>query len=118
MGCFNVKMDIGGRQDDRMIVADALVDTGAFFSSAPASVLRGLGVSPIMSRNFRFGDGRIRRMNIGRTWLRVDGHEANTLIMFNEEGTSFILGALALEEMLLGIDPVEERLFPLEIFNM
>ncbi len=117
MGCFNVKMDIGGQQGDRWVTTDALVDTGAFFSSAPASVLSELGILPTASEQFRFGDGRIRRMNIGRGWLRVDGREANTLIIFNEENSSFILGALALEEMRLCVNPAEQRLFPIELFN-
>ncbi|MCY3638517.1 MAG: hypothetical protein OXG80_05400 [Chloroflexi bacterium] len=49
--------------------------------------------------------------------MRVDGREANTLIIFNEENSSFILGALALEEMRLCVNPAEQRLFPIELFN-
>ena len=117
MGCFNVQMDIGNQQGDRWISTDALVDTGAFLTSMPASMLRELGVSPVMSQNFRFGDGSIKRMNIGQTWIRVQGREVITQVTFSEEGAPILLGAFAIEGMHFGVDPVEQRLFPLEMLN-
>ena len=117
MGCFNVRMEIGGQQGDRWTSVDALVDTGAFFSSVPASMLRELGVSPATSQNFRFGDGSIKRMNIGRTWIRVNGREVSTQVTFGEEGSPVLLGAYAIEGLRFGIDPVKQRLFPLELLN-
>ena len=117
MGCFNVQMDIGDQQRGRWITTDALVDTGAFFTSVPASILHELGVSPTRSQNFRFGDGSIKRMNIGRTWIRVNGQEEFTQVTFGEEGSPILLGAYAIEGLLFGVAPVEQRLFPLEMLN-
>ncbi|MCY3544826.1 MAG: hypothetical protein OXH22_12430 [Chloroflexi bacterium] len=117
MGCFNVKMDIGDQHGERWITTDALVDTGAFFSSIPPSTLRELGVSPVMSRNFQFGDGSIKRMNIGRTWIRVNGRDAFTQVTFSEEGAPILLGALALEELLFVVNPKEQRLVPMDLIN-
>ena len=53
-------------------------------------------------------------MEIGRTWVRFEGREVMTLVVFNDEGTPPLLGALALEEAFLGIDPVGQRLVPVE----
>lgn len=117
MGCFNVKMDIGDQQGARWISTDALVDTGAFFSSVPASMLRELGVPPVMSRDFQFGDGRIKRMNIGRTWIRVNGQDAFTQVTFSEEGAPILLGALALEELLFVVNPKEQQLVPIDLIH-
>ena len=117
MGCFNVQMDIGGQQRDEWVATDALVDTGAFLTSVPASILRGLGVSPTMSQNFRFGDGSIKRLNIGWTWVRVNGREVSTQVTFGEEGSPILLGAYAIEGLRFGVDPVERRLFPVELLN-
>ena len=49
-------------------------------------------------------------MDIGHTWLRVNGREVVTHIVFNDEYTSPLLGSLALETLLMAVDPVEERL--------
>ena len=117
MGCFNVQMEIGGQRRDNWMTIDALVDTGAFFTSAPASMLRELGISPVMSQNFRFGDGRIKRMNIGRAWIRVQGREVSTQVTFSEEGAPILLGALALEELLFVVNPKEQRLVPMDLIN-
>ena len=117
MGCFNVKMDIANNQRDHWASVDALVDTGAFLTSMPASMLRELGVTPTMSQNFQFGDGSIKRMNIGWTRIRVNGREAVTQITFGEEGSPILLGAYAIEGLRFGIDPVKQLLFPLELLN-
>ncbi len=117
MGCFNVKMEIRDRQRDNWTSLDTLVDTGAFFSSVPASTLRELGISPATSQAFRFGDGRISRMNIGWALLRVNGREVSTQVTFGDEGSPILLGAYAIEGLRFGVDSVEQRLFPLELLN-
>ena len=117
MGCFNVKMEIRDQQRDFWISLDALVDTGAFFSSVPTSTLRELGISPATSQAFRFGDGRISRMNIGWASIRVNGREISTQVTFGEEGSPILLGAYAIEGLRFGVDSVEQRLFPLELLN-
>ena len=53
-------------------------------------------------------------MNVGQTWLRVEGREVVTLVLFNEEGTPPLLGALALEGVFMGVDPIAKRLVPVE----
>ena len=37
-----------------------------------------------------------------------------TLVVFNDEGTPPLLGALALEALFLGVDPVRQRLVPVD----
>ncbi len=95
---------------------DAMVDTGASITSAPASVLRELGVEPIDRQRFEFGQGETRTMDIGQTWLRVEGKERITLVLFNEENTQPLLGALALESLFMGVDPVGQKLVPVDGF--
>ncbi len=112
MGTFSVHLHIGDRQRERWVDMDALVDTGASISSAPASVLHELGVTPLMKHNFRFGHGEIRRMDVGQTWVRVEGREVITLVLFNDEGSMPLLGALALEGVFMGVDPVAQKLVP------
>ena len=53
-------------------------------------------------------------MDVGRTWLRVEGEEIFTQVLFNEEGTIPLLGALALEDAYLGVDPIAQTLVPVD----
>ena len=110
MGVFTVGMEIGDCERERWTDVDALVDTGASITSVPGSTLRALGVEPLMRQTFRFAQGELRSMDIGQTWVRVDGREVVTLVLFNNEGTPPLLGALALESLFLGVDPVAKQL--------
>ena len=93
---------------------DALVDTGAFMTSVPASVLLSLGVQPVAKRRVRFGQGEVRELDYGQTWLRFNGQEIMTFILFNEEGTTPLLGSYALEGLFMAVDTVAQQLVPLE----
>ena len=114
MGTFRVQINIGDSQGERWTSLDALVDTGASVVSAPASVLQDLNIAPVMRQTFRSAHGEVREMELGRTWVRFEGREVMTLVVFNDEGSTPLLGALALEEAFLGVDPVGQRLVPVE----
>ena len=48
--------------------------------------------------------------------MRLDGREDVSPIVFREEGAQPLLGAVTLEIFSLGIDPVNERLIPVNAF--
>ncbi len=114
MGTFTVQIAVGDQDRLRWTTLDALVDTGASITSIPTSALRELGVEPVAQEPFRFGQGERRMMEIGRIWLRVEEKEILTLVLFNEEATPPLLGALALETAFMGVDPVARKLVPVE----
>ncbi len=114
MGTFSIEIDIGDSARERWVTMDALVDTGASITSMSASVLRELGVEPVASERFKFAQGEVRTMEIGYTWVRFAGKEILTQVLFNEEGSPPLLGALALESAYMGVDPVEQRLIPVQ----
>ena len=115
MGLFNVEVTIGNyQQPDRSTSVEALVDSGAFLSAFPASLLSELGVSSAARRRVRLADGTIRNVDLGQVRIAINGNEVITQVMFNEEGTQPLLGALVLEELMLVVDPVEETLVPME----
>ena len=113
-GTFSVEIAIGDPQRERWIRFDALVDSGASITSVPGSVLRNFGVDPITEQRFEFGQGEVRNMEVGQTWLRVEERETITQVLFNDEGTLPLLGALALERVFMGIDPVSQKLIPVQ----
>ena len=112
MGTFRVTIEIGDPSGADYREVLALVDTGASHTAIPASVLRELGVAPQTRATFRLADGREVELDMGRIWVRIDGSEEMTLVVFGGEGTDPILGAVTLEEFRLGVDPIAQRLIP------
>lgn len=110
MGIFTVPIVVGDVQWQRTVDLQALVDTGTTLSAVPASVLAHLRIEPIAKREVEYANGEVQEVAIG--WLRimVEGQDILTGVVFNEEGTEPLLGAVALEEALLGVDPVGQRL--------
>ncbi|HTE83354.1 MAG TPA: hypothetical protein VK821_01310, partial [Dehalococcoidia bacterium] len=51
---------------------------------------------------------------VGEAAMRLDGKQRTALIIFNEPGEPALLGAVTLESFLLGVDPVGQRLVPVE----
>ena len=56
-------------------------------------------------------------MNIGLVRVQIDDREAPTQVMFGEEDAQPLLGRLTLNGLMLVVDPVEERLAPMDIIN-
>ena len=114
MGAFYLPIELGDEQGTNWQEMDALVDTGASTTSVPASVLRRPGVRPVSTEQFRFVLGEVRELPVGYTWIRFAGKELMTQVIFNAEGTSPLLGALDLEAAYVAVDPVGQRLIPVD----
>jgi len=114
MGTFTVEIEVGDPQGERYERVSALVDTGSTFTVLPKGLLQRLGVEREDHATFRLADGRTVEQDIGQTWLRVDGRRVVTRVVFAEEDASPLLGAYALEGLLLAPDPVGKRLVPVE----
>lgn len=112
MGTFEVTIEVGDPQGNRWERIEALVDTGSTFSQVPSDVLGRLGVRPHTRREFETADDRIVEREVGQTWVRYDGQAMITPVVFGDEGSSPLLGAVTLETFLLAVDPVHERLVP------
>ena len=92
----------------------ATVDTGAFLISMPGSLLRSTGVAPSFTENVRMADGRTRTLDIGHVLLKLNGREVATYVAFNDDYTTPLLGSLALDTLRMSVDPVDQRLVPLD----
>lgn len=112
MGTFRIRIEIGDPQGRRYQPVEALVDTGSTFTTLPTSLLKGLGVVPHDRRPFDLADGRRVELEVGQTWVRIDGRTEITRVVFGGEGSEPVLGAVTLETFLLAPDPVGRRLVP------
>ena len=114
MGVFNTEISIGNIEQEQWVDLSATVDTGAFLTSLPGSLLRSIEVTSSFTENVRMADGRIRTLDVAHVWLRLNGRQVTTYVAFNDEYTTPLLGSLALETLRMSVDPVGQRLVPLE----
>lgn len=112
MGTFRVNIEIGDPAGVHYERVEALVDTGATYTTISAQLLERLGVVPHVRDTFILADGRRVEFDIGRTWVRVDGRIELTLVVFGNPDTQCVLGAYTLEGLRLAADPVGRRLIP------
>jgi len=97
---------------------EALVDTGAMFTTIPAPILERLGVRPFDTIPVRFANGQTGAWPIGLVEAELDGRRRPILCLFGSPDAPPIIGARTLEAFLLAVDPVEEKLVPNEAYLM
>ena len=95
-----------------------MVDSGAAYTVLPASILKRLGVTPHESRIFVLADGSRVERGFGRTWMSLDGRQDVSPVVFWDEDSLPLLGAVTLEIFGLGVDPVNGRLVPVDAFML
>ena len=118
MSTFSYTISIAGQTGGDARIVDAIVDTGAFYTTLPTQLLAELGVEPSASRRFRVADGRIVDMHIGEARIQIDVQSVTTIVAFGEDRGPSLLGAYSLEGLALSVDPLGERLTPREVLPL
>lgn len=113
MGTFRAQLEIGDADGVNWEPVDALVDTGATYTTVPAALLHRLGISPHARASFVLADGREIEQDIGRAWVRVGDRAEVTIVVFAPDDAPVLLGAYALEGLRLAVDPAGRRLVPI-----
>ena len=114
MGFLNVAVEVSNLEaPKRSATLNMLVDSGAYSSVVPASVLRELGVRPSGTDVFTLAAGRRIRRQVGAVWFRVGRRRAASGVIFGRRGDETLLGVVALEELRLTLDPRAGELRPL-----
>ena len=114
MGTFIHRMTLLSADASSREELDALVDTGATFSSAPPEVLERLGMRREARVRLRLASGQVMERSLG--FVRVELLEERRIIpiTFADQGEPAVIGAITLETFLLAVDPVAQRLVPVE----
>ena len=111
MGATYVDVTVRNPADlDRSWTGSFLVDTGAFDSMAPSSVLEAIGLEPVSSREYELADGSIVTYGIGVAVLEFEGVLIGNTVVFGEEGVESLLAVTALESGGFKVDPRREEL--------
>jgi len=114
MGTFSCRLKLISMNGEKSVELDALVDTDAFYTQVPSSLLEELGVDRTDSLNLQFADGRTVRHDIGYAWASLNGKRVITQVVFASEDSAALLGAYTLEGLRLVVDPVSRRLLSVE----
>jgi clan AA aspartic protease len=112
MGLFKQPVIISSIDGSRSQEVEAWVDTGSTYTWLPASVLGSLGFEPTEQREFILANGERQRRPVAQARISIGGPAFFTYCAFAGEGEELLLGAVALEEAGLAVDPVNKRLVP------
>jgi predicted aspartyl protease len=115
MGTFRVRIEVGRNERGPFETVETMVDTAATYTVLPRPLLEGLGVVPHARAPFVTADGREIELEIGRAWIRIDGREELSLVVFGEAA---LLGAVTLEALRLAPDPIARQLAPVPALLM
>lgn len=112
MGMFSVPLVVGNPQDGQSEEIFATVDTGAYFSMMPASMLQRLGLEPGEIMEFRLANGQGVEYPTAIALFATAGRFGAARVIFGPDG-NYLLGATALQDLRLNIDLEHERLVPM-----
>ena len=116
VGVFTVPIRIGALDGQNSRELDALANTGANFTSVPASVLEELGVTRGQSRKFASDDGESRELFKGEAAVWLGDEFAQTKVIFAEEDSPVVLGKLTLTALFMEVDSSGEKLTGLTVY--
>ncbi len=118
MGTFQITVKIAGPRGESFEAVEMLMDTGATFTKAPRALLERLGVPVEDTYTAVLADGSHIERTRGRTLIRIEGKEFPTPVTFGEDGEQNLLGAMALEDAMLAVDPQSKRLMPVNALEI
>lgn len=114
MGLVSVSGRVTGPTGQSETV-EFLVDTWATFLVVPRALAQRLELQTLRTYPIQTAGGREETWPLSEVRVTLDGVEVTTPCLIAESGPA-LLGAVALERLLLGVDPVAKRLVPVKGF--
>ena len=99
-------------EGDPSVEIEMIAGTRAVFSTVPARILRELGVAPCGKRRFRVRSGEEKVLEEGRVWVTIGDAWGPTVVGFDDDDASALLGSHTLTALMLDADTDAERLAP------
>jgi predicted aspartyl protease len=116
MGMFKKRVRVSNsKKPDSFFEEEFWVDTGALYSFVPEDYLERIRVEPSATRRLVLADGRQETRLLGFCDFRIEGLEGSIPcpVIFAPKGSLFLLGATALENFGVKVDPVHKKLRPI-----
>jgi len=116
MGQFKVSLTLYPRNGGPLRALEVLVDTGAGYSVIPRPVLEALGCQTHRTQRVIMADGRTEEWQVTQIEVECEGRRTTTPVLMGPPAGPALLGATTLEELGLGIDPLNRRLVPVDLY--
>jgi len=116
MGMFQIPVIVTNPKDpDQKFEEKFWVDTGALYSFVPEDRLTTIGIEPLKTRDLILADGRRDKRLLGEALFTLpELDETMTCpVIFAPKDSLYLLGATALENFGVDVDPVAKRLKPI-----
>ena len=97
---------------ERMVTAEFLVDTGAFYSLLPAEIVERLGLDAEEDFEGVLASGEPVVYKQGEVRIRIGRRERTTIFVAGPPGCLPLLGSVTLGAFALAADPRHQRLVP------
>lgn len=104
---------LGIRKDEavrRVTIADALVDTGATFLSLPTSLIRQLGLEPVVKKRVTSSNGPAESWLYSSVRLTIQDRFCTVDVLEVPDGVPPLIGQIPLEQLDLVVDLRNHRL--------
>ena len=118
MSTFQIPVRVANPYDpSRFFEEQFRVDTGAFYTFIPGERLHEIGITSLRSRDLILADGRRDHCQLGEAVLTVPELEESLTcpVVFAPSGSLYLLGATALENFGVQVDPTSQQLRPIAI---
>ena len=117
MGTVTTTIEVGDPQGRNFQEVELTVDTGSTFTALPAKMLHELGVPVDETVPSDLADGSTAPVDIGWTMVKLVGKTFPTNVIFAGENEPSLLGVVTLEQALLAVDPVHDRLVTVNVLR-
>ena len=116
MGMLKKKVRVANSKKPELFFDEEFwVDTGALYSLVPEDLLQRIGVEPSATRRIVLADGTEQTRLLGFCDFQIEGLEGTIPcpVIFAPKGSLFLLGATALENFGVAVDPIQKQLKPI-----
>ncbi len=117
MGVFEVKTKVwrvGEPESARELMM--VVETGATYTTLPASLLKEMGIRAIRKGRLRLANGRIVERGVCEVGVEVQSERLSSTPVVFGTGAACLLGSVTLEALSLAADSVKRRLVATEAY--
>ncbi len=117
MGMFKKRVKVSNSKNPKKFFEEEFwVDTGALYSFIPEDYLERIGVDPSSKRNLILADGRTDTRLFGFCDFQIEGIDGDGIpcpVIFAPKESLFLIGATALENFGVDVDPIQKKLKPI-----
>lgn len=111
MGMTEVTLQIKSLANPKKkVIGSFLVDSGAFYTLLPQTMVKQLKVRPDHEQEFSLADGTAIKRKIGSAFIKFQDREIASPVILGEKNDTALMGTLTLEAFGLILDPFERKL--------